>query len=519
MFVDARSLPADEQLAADICIIGGGPAGIALALALAPHGFQIVLAESGDLTMDPRTQSLNDGDSVGLAYRISDSRPRYFGGAGNHWAGNCRALDETTFMRREWVPHSGWPFPGTELNPYYERARVLCGVLRHEAGVEDMRAAGAEPVPWFAPLETAVWHVSEAIPFGETFYPTLAAASNITVLLNANLTALASQPDGNGIAAARFTTLGDTRFQVLAQSYVLACGGLENARLLLAMASERHPNGVANQHDLVGRFFMEHPEICVGVLIPSRPERARLGYLIGTTRGGLAEGYRVSDSFQESAQICGAAFWPVFGLDYSDLTALEDEFAIEVQPAILNVPQDRTASSNIYSLVTVSLEQAPNPESRVKLADERDALGMRRLRLDWQLNDLDKRTFARAISLMMREAPGQDVGRFWLRPSLRCFDFDRHDSVHFEVPVPNPRYPNQVDTELRWGCHHMGTTRMHSDPRKGVVDSNLRVHGAANLYIAGSSVFPACGVSNPTLTIIALALRLADHIKATTRAD
>jgi choline dehydrogenase-like flavoprotein len=139
---------------------------------------------------------------------------------------------------------------------------------------------------------------------------------------------------------------------------------------------------------------------------------------------------------------------------------------------------------------------------------------MRRLRLDWRLNDLDGLTFASALKLIGRETGRQRIGRFWLRPPFRGLDLDRPESIRFDIPIlAPPSVHNQLDTELRWGCHHMGTTRMHVDPRYGVVDEHARVHGLCNLYIAGSSVFPSAGLSNPTLTILALVFRLADHLR------
>ena len=186
VFLDARSLPDGENLQADICIIGGGPAGIALATTLSKAGIRVVLAESGGLEPDPATQALNDGELTGLGYRINELRLRYFGGAGNHWAGNCRPLDSIGFAARDWLPHSGWPFGRSVLDPYYERARAFCGVARQGPDLADIRAAGVATVPWSEPVETAIWQVSPARPFGAAFHSELADAAGLTVLLHAN---------------------------------------------------------------------------------------------------------------------------------------------------------------------------------------------------------------------------------------------------------------------------------------------------------------------------------------------
>ena len=321
---------------------------------------------------------------------------------------------------------------------------------------------------------------------------------------------LVGKDEGRAIGSARFGTLTGIRFTVTATRYVLACGGIENARLLLAMTSEQHPAGLGNQYDLVGRFFTEHPEIRVGALVHNRPVPPGLRHGIFTGIGLLSEGFRLTDAIQRSAHIADVAFWP---LNTADLTASTDlELGLPVQDMTSRLAGLVPHGPRTYSILTVSFEQSPNPDSRITLSDTRDALGMRRARLDWRLNDLDRRTFATALKTMARESGHQRIGRFWLRAPMRALDLDRPNSIRFDLPlIGSSSAYNQLDTELRWGCHHMGTTRMHSDPRRGVVDPHARVHGITNLYIAGSSIFPNVGVSNPTLTIIALALKLAER--------
>src|SRR5690349_8132205 len=207
MIIDARSLPADERLDADLCIVGAGAAGIVLAVTLAGAGRRIILLESGDLAPDPATQDLYSGQSVGLPYAVAASRLRYFGGTTNHWQGACRTLDPPDLTVRHWVPHSGWPFPRPVLDPYYARARPLCDLAPTAATVDDLRAAGGRPIPWADPLETAVWQMSPPTRFGEKYRPALAAAPGLTVLLNANLIGLTPGADSGAVARARCGTL------------------------------------------------------------------------------------------------------------------------------------------------------------------------------------------------------------------------------------------------------------------------------------------------------------------------
>jgi choline dehydrogenase-like flavoprotein len=417
---------------------------------------------------------------------------------------------------RDWLPHSGWPFRRSVLDPYYERARAFCGVARQGPDLAEIRAAGVATVPWSEPLETAVWQVSPARPFGAAFRSELADAAGLTVLLHANLVQLVVADDGRSIVSARLETLGKVQLTVTARRYVLACGGIENARLLLAMASEHHPAGLGNQYDLVGRFFAEHPELSVGMLIHNRPAAVKgHGHVISTAAGQMAEGFRLNEDIQRTEQIADVAFWPLSNAEINRSSA-PPELALLVQDTSSRLSDLRPYGPRVCTFLTVSFEQSPNPDSRITLCDRRDALGMRRARLEWRLNDTDRRTFATALKVIAREAGRQRVGRFWLRPQLRDLDLDHPETVSFALPLSAPSTAeNQLDTELRWGCHHLGTTRMHLNPREGVVDPQARVHGVTNLYIAGSSIFPNAGISNPTLTIIALALKLADHLRTT----
>jgi choline dehydrogenase-like flavoprotein len=517
MFVDARTLSVDESLASDICIVGSGMAGITIATALSGTGRRVLLVESGGFDSDPAIQALNDGESAGLGYRINESRIRYFGGSGNEWAGNCRELDAANFEHRSWVPHSGWPFTRSALDGYYEKARLFCGVAQETAEVADLRAEGAIPVPWSEPIETAVWQVSSIKPFGARFRSRLADAPGITVLLNANLTQFVNANQGRSIALARFATLAGTHFTVASRHYVLACGGIENARLLLAMVSEQHPKGLGNKYDLVGRFFTEHPEIPIGALVHNRPALPGLGRGGWTGAERVLEGFRLTDNIQKKTQIADVAFWPLYTASVESSPDLVGELGLLLQDVSSRLAQLSPGGSRIQTVLNVTIEQSPNPDSRITLSDKCDELGIRRPRLDWRLNDLDRRTFATALKVIAREAGRQCIGRFWLRMPLRNLNLDCTDSIRFDIPLSSSSTAhNQLDSELRWGCHHMGTTRMHIDPRRGVVDSQCRVHDISNLFIAGSSIFPSVGVSNPTLTIIALALRLADQLAATT---
>lgn len=506
MIVDGRSLPAGERIAADLCIVGAGAAGLTLAGALDGPGRRIVLAESGGMDAEASTQGLYEGETSGIPYALSLSRLRFFGGSTNHWAGACRRLDAQDFSARPWMPGSGWPFAGSALDAFGERARTICDLQPRELQLAALGAAGKALVPWRGPMETALWEISPPTRFGEKFGPALARSPNVTVLLHANLTGLSCS--GERIVSAEFRTLEGSAFRVDAARYVLACGGIENARLLLASQSDRFPAGLGNTHDLVGRFFMEHPEFPIGILAYNLPPGHAIGHWFKVENRQVAEGFRLASRVQEEMGIGNAGFFPLsnFRSDAADVSDIPGAPSIQDTAARLSrrMPGSREATK-----LRLVIEQAPDRENRVTLSERRDALGQKRTHLHWRLSEFDRRTATAAVRLLALECGRQNIGRLWLDEPFRDLA-----SPDWPAPASGPIAPDphHLSAEIAWGCHHMGTTRMHADPRQGVVDPDCKVHGLSNLYVAGSSVFPAAGISNPTLTIVALALRLAAHL-------
>jgi choline dehydrogenase-like flavoprotein len=505
LFVDARTLPSDERIGADICVVGAGAAGIALALELGGQGRRVVLAESGGLQADRQAEDLNKGESIGLAYKVQETRSRFFGGTTNIWGGACRPLDETDFARRGWMAHSGWPIELADLLPYYKRARPYFELPADEDKLL--------PFPWSAPWQSAMWEGSPT-RFGERYRSALEQLPGVTVLLNANLLALCVSPEG-AIAKARFGSFGEKRLSVAARHYVLACGGLENARLLL-IATHRAGGGAMNGHDLIGRFFMEHPAVRIGYLVHDHPGTPEAIYF---DRGGHS--FRLTAASQREAQVGAAGAYPLGPFKLDEVPVLEAELGGEKDSLLKRLARSivRGRSScrrhRPLSAIQLVFEQSPDPASRVTLGDERDAFGLPRLRLDWRLNALDRNTYATAARLLLKQTSGMGCGRFWMRPALRGIDFERPETIPLDQPRAHDLrlMPYDPHTEIMPSNHHMGTTRMHVDPHQGVVDPRGRVHGSRNLYVAGSSIFPTGGISNPTFTIVALALRLADHLK------
>ena len=523
MLRDARELEDGARVECDLCVVGGGAAGITVARAFAGSSpsARVCLVEAGGLEYEEATQALYRGRNVGLPYFALDvSRLRYFGGSTNHWAGRCRPLDPIDYRARPWVPLSGWPFGPEELEPYYRQAHEICqlGPYRYDAAF--WADEGLPLLPsGDGPFESGVWHFSPPTLFGEVYGPELKRAANVHVLLHANAIEIETDEGGAGVTGLSLACLDGPRLTVRARAYVLACGGLETPRLMLA-SNRVVPAGVGNRHDLVGRCFMEHPHVVTGAVALTNPDASLAFYARDRVPGHGAEfrgRLHLAESAQEAERVGNLeyVFLPEPSTEDTGYAALRrllrgartltapDDLLGDLALAVADIDdvvagllwrlglRDYTASSfGLYAYA----EQRPNPDSRVLLGTERDALGMPRIRLDWRLTPEDKRTLLVGAQLVAREFGRTGLGRVQIREWLTAD----------ETSWPN---------DLFGGHHHMGTTRMDGDPRRGVVDAECRVHGVDNLYVAGSSVFPTSGVANPTLTIVALALRLADHLQ------
>jgi choline dehydrogenase-like flavoprotein len=512
MFIDARTLPNRTNLDADLAIIGGGPAGITLARRFARGRVNVVIAEAGGLEYDADVQALYQGENAGIGYQLNATRLRFFGGSSNHWGGYCRPLDPIDFEKRDWVPHSGWPFGISELLPYYPEASEIVEIA--PANYDDInywRRKTGEQIPDLASgrMRQQYVHFSPPTRFGTRYGDELKQAKNIRVLLNANVVDI--QPGENGRQAQRLSirTLTGLTHTLKAKYFVVATGGLENARMLL-LSNSVVSAGLGNQNDLVGRFFMEHPhmqgfaEIVVADLgrvprifrerVPAETHTVQVAFnpsdsflrqrrlLNATLMAGVAGEYR-SDAEAPSAESRKADA-------HMDMLRAARRFLADNKGAV--DPAD-TRLIGRWLGIGCACEQVPDPDSRVSLSsDQRDSLGLPRIRLDWRLTEQDRRSIVEHMHSLALEFGALGMGRMRLNVE--------DDGI----------WPAQVTG----GSHHMGTTRMSDEPKQGVVDRNCRVHGMENLYVAGSSVFPTCGSANPTLTIVALALRLADHLKA-----
>ncbi|WP_245836832.1 FAD-dependent oxidoreductase [Sphingopyxis indica] len=530
MIADFLKHPAAAGRHYDVAVIGAGPAGITIARELMRRGHDICLVESGGLDFDSRTQALYAGRNIGQEYYdLDQSRLRFFGGTAAIWGGRCAVLDEIDFRRRNWVPHSGWPITRKELMPWYRKAQDIFEI--GEFAWDNAYELCGIPDQDFDPekFTTGLWRFDVARErFGASNAGDLKAASNLTLLLHANAVRIQLINNGSAVDHIALKAIDGPSAQLKATHYVIACGAIENIRLLMS-SSDVMPNGIGNDYDQLGRFFMEHPNGRIGKVEIAQPFRLWSTHQKRFMKMGppLAPVLRLADTLQEAEETLNsiATFKlqrpPQKGVplgnklyhhikhsmspnrtaralnhNYRQIRAWFHRVArTQVEMAMANAGMTKL-------FLMIRGEQAPNPESRVVLSDRRDELGQQGADLSWQLSALDKHTarvFARVFNdEASRLYDGFVVPSEWLSELGHAWPVDPTVGNH---PIA--------------GYHHMGGTRMSDDPKRGVVDPHCGVHGTNNLHIAGSSVFCTAGWANPTFTITALALRLADKLDRT----
>ena len=554
MIEDANRIPAGSALHADLCIVGAGAAGIALALALQDSGLDVILLESGADRPDEAVQALYEGSVADARLHPPPDhyRVRRFGGSTTLWGGRCLPMDAIDFERRDYIAHSGWPIGLDDLLPYYPRANQLC-----EAGdfAYTVQTAFTRPVrPMIGGFDSDAFSTdtlerfSCPTDFGARYRRRLERGP-VRVLLNANLTRLSGRSmaqsgassQGEPIDSAQVRTLAGNHFTVQARGYVLAAGGLEVARLLLASPGA-NGRGLGNARDVVGRYYMSHIAGTLGAADLSRAGSVWHGYEISDEgiycRRRLALRPQAQRALQagnfiarlhhpripdpgHGSGILSALYLarPIVPYEYAKRLYGEapgrGAMLAHLRNVVLDAPgtaaflwnwlRRRTLAErkfpsiimrpkNLRFSLDFHAEQEPNPSSRVKLGRAVDALGMPRIEIDWRYTERDVTTVQSALAALAQAFEQTGVGRL---------DYA----------------PDQVEAEMTrygaYGGHHIGTARMGTDPADSVVDAQCRLHEADNVYIASAAVFPTSSQANPTLTVVALALRLADHLRKT----
>lgn len=528
MHIDARTLDPNATLKADIAIVGAGIAGITLAIELMDSGLSVLLIECGNYERpDAMAEDVARWQEVG----IRDVEPhlcnRRVGGSGWLWGGHCRPLDPIDFEKRDWVPHSGWPIRYEDMLPHFDRALDIC----------DLRTVPGASVAWDARQTDA----QGLYPWDQVQYPlnrmgavdfyqhalTLRLCGRVRVITCATLSDVRLSPDLRGVDHL-VCKVGQTKtIRVEAQRFVLAAGGVENPSILLR-ADSQHECGIGNQHDLVGRFLQAHPTVDCPFLMLNDPKLPP-AMVLDWSRISVTDIYRrrealrdyafakigLSPQVQREHKLLNAAGL-LSSFNRTDPTACWREFqqfvASRGEGLLEDDAQQKLSAyfgrtdellramhmlrggnprEDCYFILRFAAEQSPDPDSRVGLLDELDALGNRRPALDWRINELDRDSIKRTCEILGQPFEAAGIAE------------DR-----LAEPVMDPSWPRV----LHGGFHYIGTTRMASDPTQGVVDTDCRVFGVRNLYVAGCSVFPTCGHAPPTFTMVALAARLARHL-------
>ncbi|MGK0359217.1 MAG: choline dehydrogenase-like flavoprotein [Bradymonadia bacterium] len=480
----ARDLDPRTVLNADVCVIGAGAAGITIAKTLAEKGRSVLLLEGGGFEREDASQRLYDGTYDGTLVKqkwpeyLGWSRLRFFGGATNHWAGWTRPLDAIDFETRDWIAESGWPIDAAVMRPWYIEASRWIEISRFASlGGPSLTTPGLLPAA--APFRDALYYFSPPTRFGTKYRAALVDSPKVQVVLGANVLGLVTNTSG-AVDHVRVKPFGRPEIKARAKRYVLACGGIENPRILMHSGNVEQ-GGLGNSTDKVGRYFMDHPHLTAGTAVMGKGLKALSKYRKRRVPG------------------CSHAVRPVFTLTDA---AMRAERLPNVSLSVRSRKQRPKASVDMRQLQALTtprkrgrdvylfarFEQRPNPASRVTLTDDTDALGMRRAHLSWRLTDADRDGMHRTMRLFGRTLGQHGLGRLNTR-------------------ILSDKLPGGAG-----GCHHMGTTRMSARPADGVVDADCRVHACPNLFIGGSSVFPTGGYANPTFTLVALALRLAAQL-------
>lgn len=552
MLLDALALPPDTELRAELCIVGAGAAGLALACALEAHGVDVLLLEAGGRRFEPAAQE-------GLRGEVAPGSPhapphlyrrRTLGGASAIWGGRCVPLDPIDLEARPWVPGSGWPIGWDELAAHYPAAQAFCDAGPFAYTADATFGPGARPaIDGLDDADVAadgLERFSRPTHFGRACLSRLKASARLRVLVHAQ--ALRLETEGGRVTALRAAGRPGQGLTVRAARYVLAAGGLEVPRLLLASGAGRR-GGLGNQSDAVGRHYMCHVENTLGLLhLGAGAAPAGLDFAVAPGGTYVRRKLALSAAAQRREGLLNTAFRlhhptiadPAHGVGVlSAMYLVKDAVLPEYRRKIAaidlarrdalvrdrgfwlahagNVARDawdvarfgqywlrrRTLARRKLPFVVVrspdgaypldvNAEQIPHPDNRVRLSGVPDAHGLPRLRVDWSLRGQDADSLARALGVLRDAFARTGAGRLAFDPG------ELAAGIAASTPV---------------GGHHLGTARMAASPRDGVVDPDGRVWGTDNLYVAGGAVFPTCGHANPTLTIVALSLRLAGHLR------
>ncbi len=544
MFQNGYKILTGQKLECDVCIVGAGAAGITLALELSQLSLDVILVEAGKLRGSSKTQKLYEGtvNNPDKHLPLDSDRHRVLGGTTALWGGRCIPYDEVDFKPRDFVPHSGWPIELKDLLPFYKRAHVYseCGDYDYNSNTA-LADYQQGIIPYFADGElitNSIERWSAPTHFGKKYRSQLENRPNLRVIYNTLCSKIVCNNNGKDIKKIVCRTLKNNQFSIQAKITILSGGGLEVTRLLLH-SNNVYKNGIGNHSDWLGRGYMCHLNGSLARVKFNKDLDVIFGYELDRNgiycrrrlviskqaqlKHKLLNSYMLLDRplFSEpehGSGILSLAFFAKklfqgkrqkepakgkYGLYWRHFKNI-----LSGSPEILSVlpkwsrsrfVQGRRIPSlifksknNVYNLY-YQAEQIPSRENRVSLSKDLDETGMAKLSVNFSVSDVDVDSIYRTHCLVDQELRTQGLG-----------------ALEFESDDPK----GDIRKHMAVLGHHIGTTRMSSDPECGVVDSNCKIHGLSNLYISSASVFPTSSQANPTLTVIAMSIRLGEHIKA-----
>jgi choline dehydrogenase-like flavoprotein len=497
---------------ADICIAGAGAAGITLAVEFARNGKKVLLLEGGGATREDSSQAIYDSEIVGLPHRgIHTGRIRVKGGTTVRWGGQILELDALDFTPRPGIPDSGWPFPKTELTSFYERALQLEGLAKVERSDQAVWRDLGLPFTQFADLDAYLSRWCPEPNFARLHNKTLATHPNIHLWLHASAVELIIE--GETATGLRCRTLTGIETIFRARQYIFALGGIESSRFFL----QPRPGGLPwNRSGLLGQHFQDHIDCNAAAIEPldlasfhdtfdpiiahgfKYLPKLRLLPQLQAKLGTLNIGSTMS--FEDTGKARFQAKLTIRNLmrgRFSEVTRDNVFHTAKHVPMLFGqawryyVQRRAYAPPTVRIFLRIHCEQEPTSRSSITLTDQRDPLGLLRIRFDWQISERELETIRQYVLIAQRSLAG--VARVTPDPDLMS---------------GSQKFLARCDDSN----HHMGGMRMSTSDSAGLVDPNLRLYGTTNTYICSSAVFPCSGFSNPTHTVLALALRLSDHL-------
>lgn len=486
MFREISSIEDDQLLDFDVCIVGAGAAGISMSLSLADGPLRVALIEGGGDEFDSASQDIYAGEVDGY-YDLDITRLRYLGGSTNHWTNYCRRPDQSDLSARDWNKQLGWPITMSDFEAYIPRAAELCGVRdqfdwqnwAEELGITPSTLADDD-------LATGFDLIGPGVRFGDEYRTPIETSKHVNCFLNTNCIEFIEDDLSPTVRTARFKTLDGKQFTIAAKAFVLACGGIENPRMLLN-SRKKSQSGIGNQYDQVGRYFSDHRLIDLGLATMSR---SNLGIEMFRT-------WKITDDLRLDPLIqTTRSFNDARGHGRTILRmARREENASFAHKLRLRFPSifmtDGYLDEQLNYSVTSFAEPYPDADNRITLIDQIDSTGMQKIRLTYRFNELEDQAHLAAAEKLGGVLASSKAGLF---------------QQTYDPADPETAF-------VVFGNHHYSTTRMSAEPQTGVVDQNCRVHNMNNFYVCGTSTFSSGGMMSPTMTLISLALRLADRLK------